>query len=159
MTAAVQPVPQAAFRVTYEVRGDIARLDIPAARQPLRTDDLWRGTCFEAFVRTPRAVAYDEFNFSPSGEWAAWRFERYRTGRVELEVAAVPEVICEHDDGHLRLTVVVGRCDRSAAEFEIGLSAVLRDREGQICYWALRHADGKPDFHHDDAFAVRLMLS
>jgi hypothetical protein len=159
MTAFVEPMSQGVFRLAYEVRGDIARLDIPAAQQPLRTDDLWRRTCFEVFVRSPHAAAYDEFNFSPSSEWAAWRFEHYRTGRVELELAAAPEVICTRDDRHLLLSVVVGRGDRSVDEVQIGLSAVLRDREGQLCYWALRHAPGKPDFHHDDAFAARLMLS
>ena len=38
----------------------------------------------------------------------------------------------------------------------IGLSAVIEEEDGTISYWALRHAPGKPDFHHPDAFAMEL---
>jgi hypothetical protein len=32
----------------------------------------------------------------------------------------------------------------------------VEDRSGSLSYWALRHAAGKPDFHHPDAFALEL---
>jgi hypothetical protein len=38
----------------------------------------------------------------------------------------------------------------------IGLSAVIEEQDGTISYWALRHAAGKPDFHHPDGFAMEL---
>ncbi len=37
-----------------------------------------------------------------------------------------------------------------------GLSAVIEDESGALSYWALKHARGKPDFHHADAFALTL---
>jgi hypothetical protein len=38
----------------------------------------------------------------------------------------------------------------------IGLSAVIEGKDGALSYWALRHAPGKPDFHHRRAFALEL---
>jgi hypothetical protein len=41
-------------------------------------------------------------------------------------------------------------------ELLIGLAAVIEEKSGTLSYWALRHAPGKPDFHHPDAFALVL---
>jgi len=38
----------------------------------------------------------------------------------------------------------------------VGLCAVIEDGPGALSYWALRHAPGKPDFHHRAAFALEL---
>jgi hypothetical protein len=38
----------------------------------------------------------------------------------------------------------------------MGLSAVVKEASGALTYWALRHAPGKPDFHHSEAFALEL---
>jgi hypothetical protein len=73
----VQRLPAGALHLTYRVEGDIAQLQLPQQKPPARTDGLWRDTCFEAFLRAPGSSAYDEFNFSPSGEWAAYRFARW----------------------------------------------------------------------------------
>ena len=34
--------------------------------------------------------------------------------------------------------------------------AVIEENDGRLSYWALRHAPGKPDFHHPEAFALEL---
>jgi hypothetical protein len=36
----------------------------------------------------------------------------------------------------------------------LALSAVIEEVDGALSYWALRHAPGKPDFHHRDTFAL-----
>lgn len=38
----------------------------------------------------------------------------------------------------------------------LGLSAVIEEKGGALSYWALRHAPGRPDFHHPRAFVRRL---
>ena len=43
---------------------------------------------FELFVGSPTGAAYEEYNFSPSGEWAAYGFARYRNGGAPLGCAA-----------------------------------------------------------------------
>lgn len=63
-------------------------LRLPKAVAAARADDLWQTTCFELFLRRPDERGYIEFNFSPSGRWAAWAFDDYREGRRDLEIAA-----------------------------------------------------------------------
>ncbi|MGH6840832.1 MAG: hypothetical protein ACREDV_01890, partial [Methylocella sp.] len=55
--------------LSYLVTGSIGDLRIPAAAAAVRTDELWRHTCFEAFVRTSPGAGYCEFNFAPSTQW------------------------------------------------------------------------------------------
>jgi hypothetical protein len=33
---------------------------------------------------------------------------------------------------------------------------VVEDEHGALSYWALKHAPGKPDFHHPDSLALRV---
>ena len=56
--------------------------------EPARTDELWRSTCFELFLRFDDDERYVEFNFSPSTRWAAYAFDGYREGMAELPLAA-----------------------------------------------------------------------
>lgn len=61
-------------------------LRMPAPVSPARAHGLWERTCFELFLRQPGAENYCEFNFSPSGEWAAFGFDGNRSGMSELAV-------------------------------------------------------------------------
>lgn len=67
-------------------------LRLPEPVAPARADGLWRRSCFELFLRPADGAFYFEFNFSPSGEWAAYRFDGYRAGMTALDVAP-PRVI------------------------------------------------------------------
>jgi hypothetical protein len=72
--------------LSYVVHGDIAALRLPPIAAPARGDDLWQHTCFEAFIGTAAGAAYYELNFSPSTQWAAYRFDSHRNGmRVGVE--------------------------------------------------------------------------
>jgi hypothetical protein len=140
----------------YVLDGAIQHLRIPsAAVLPTRSDGLWRTTCFELFARASPGQSYSEFNFSPSGRWAAYQFESYRQGMKQLAIAA-PAVTCEQQGGSLILTAVLPAPGLGASPLQIAASAVLEDLEGRIYYWALQHPDGKPDFHHDAGFAARI---
>src|SRR5947207_2428704 len=75
--------------LSYVVTGQISDIRLPPVMTSARADGLWQHTCFEAFVRAASGPAYYEFNFAPSTEWAAYRFESYRSGmRVAAEVGA-----------------------------------------------------------------------
>ena len=71
----------------FQVGAPPASLLLPAAAEPERTDGLWEHSCFELFLLDPESGAYLEFNLSPSGQWAAYRFDAYREGRRDLDVA------------------------------------------------------------------------
>src|SRR5919201_1124719 len=66
--------------LSYALHGDAARMHIPPPGPARLGWKLWRHTSCEVFVRAEGAEAYHEFNFSPSGEWAAYAFSRYREG-------------------------------------------------------------------------------
>lgn len=140
----------------YQIFGN-AELLVPALAKSQRRDELWRHTCAELFVAVPGQDAYVEFNFSPSGEWAVYQFDSYRTGMRPIE--CVPPIIDTwHDINELRMTV---RCHlpaslATAASLQLGMTMVVEDREHGISYWALKHPDGKPDFHHREGFVVEL---
>jgi hypothetical protein len=144
---------------TFSLAGDLSRLRIPAPQPARRADGLWQHTCFEAFLGHTSAPAYCEFNFAPSGEWAAYAFHRYRDGTA-LALDGDPRIVARRIGDRLELDAAI-RLDclplvQSRARLRLALSAVIEDEQGVLSYWALTHPPGKPDFHHPDAFALEL---
>jgi hypothetical protein len=144
----------------YIVTGDIGALRLPPVAVPLRTDGLWQSTCFEAFVRASAAVAYYEFNFAPSMQWAAYRFDDYRSGMAPASEIDVPRIdVQSNSTGYeLHVELELGRLSDLPANtsWHLGLSAVIEEKTGRKSYWALAHPAGKPDFHHSDCFALEV---
>jgi hypothetical protein len=124
-----------------------------AEGEPARADELWKTTCFEAFLRGASKKAYREWNFSPSGAWAAYDFKAYRKGRIDAQAAA-PYV--RFEDNLIWWAVGATIAVPAGTEWALGLSAVLEEKHGGKSYWALAHGDDKPDFHAADCFAARL---
>jgi len=148
--------------ISYRLIADINRLCIPLAAVTRRVDGLWQHTCFEAFIQTNASPDYYEFNFSPSGEWAAYSFRGYRDGRPFYDDGLSPEIVVRCDADKIELDAVV-RLDRLPALrrgslLRLGLSAVIESSDGALSYWALKHPADKPDFHHPDSLALELAL-
>jgi len=143
--------------LTYFVTGKISDLRLPPAMAATRADELWRHTCFEAFVRTSPGDAYYEFNFAPSTQWAAYRFDRYRSGmRVATEIGARRiDVQSSPERYALQAALDLSRLPRDAA-WQLGLAAVIEETGGRKSYWALAHPPDQPDFHHCDCFALEV---
>jgi hypothetical protein len=142
--------------LSYVVTGKISDVRLPPVVAPARTDGLWQHTCFEAFVRTASDPAYYEFNFAPSTEWAAYRFDSYRSGMGAAEIGAPAiEVRLSPDSYTLQAALELDRLPGLSREavWHLGLSAVIEDQNGRKSYWALAHPPGQPDFHHSDCFA------
>ena len=144
----------------YTLRGDIARLRVPQAGAGHRADGLWRHTCFEAFVSTAAAPGYYEFNFSPALDWAAYRFESYRTGMTAATLARAPGLQLRRSSEGLELAATVHLAGlvplHETTTLRVALAAVIEEEDGRLGYWALRHPPGNPDFHHRDGFALEL---
>ncbi len=155
---AARPRPRALL-LRYGVTGKIDDLLMPPVTTPTRGDELWRRLCFEAFVRPSPGDDYYEFNFSPSTQWAAYRFSGYRNGMgVANEITPQIELKYSAEFFELRayLQMDPARSLPSAGTWRLGLSAVIEATNGEKSYWALAHAPGKPDFHHADGFALQL---
>ena len=157
--------PSAGLLLRYEVTGDVAALAVPAPATPGAADGLWQHTCFEAFVAVPGEPAYREFNFSPSGQWAAYRFrgERVRDTAAELAQPQVkPQIDLTVQAHALVLQVWLPRSalpmGQAGGALQLGLSAVIEDQGGQLSYWALQHPAARPDFHHRGGMALSLAL-
>jgi hypothetical protein len=119
--------------------------------------------CFEAFVARADAPSYYEFNFSPSRDWAIYRFSAYREGMSPAEIGQAPKISVRRDDDGLEFqsAVRLGHLAdlRDAAHLRIALAAVIEDENGRLSYWGLRHPPGKPDFHHPNGFALEVARS
>jgi hypothetical protein len=137
----------------YELTGVLDRLRLPPVTDPVPADELWRHTCFEAFVRVPPEAAYREFNFSPSTQWAAYRFTAYRC--AEPGGPADPPHIAVHPTATgLELHAALRLNALADAAWQLGLSAVIEEANGRLSYWALKHVPGKPDFHNTQTWAA-----
>ena len=135
-------MPSGALAVSFILDADLRRLRIPPRRPARFADGLWRHTCFEVFISRKGSRAYREYNFSPSGEWAAYAFSSYRK-RADASVA--------RPGWNGRVATIQAR-----GPVKIGVSAVIEEKSGAFSYWALRHPPGKPDFHHRRGFAMEL---
>jgi hypothetical protein len=140
----------------YLLECDTSMLLLPEPFAPVRSDRLWETTCFEVFIKPADGDRYYEYNFSPSTEWALYRFSDYRKGMAE-EMIRRPRITCDYSESHFALNAEFelpeGVFD---APFNLGLAAVVEEGEGNKSYWALAHPSDKPDFHHKDCFALPL---
>lgn len=156
------PFQEPCWRLHFRIEGAIDQLLIPDRKQSRRADGLWQHTCFEAFVRTADAGdAYHEFNFSPSGEWAAYRFDSYRHGMAPADMNAPHIAVrCDRESLDLEALWIPPPELREAQRGMVAsLAAVIEDRGERVSYWALRHAARKPDFHQRDSFVLQLPSS
>ena len=148
------------LKLTYRLTGDLDALQLPEPRPPVRTDGLWRHCCFEAFIGHAGAHDYWEFNFSPSGAWAAYHFNAYREGMAPLLTGAPPVFTPNIGSESVGLSVLLDLSwlarSSAGAGLRLGLAAVVEDRARVLSYWALKHPAEKPDFHHRDSFVVEL---
>ena len=147
----------------YSLAADMSRVRVPPASGGKQADALWKHTCFEAFVAAADAPGYHEFNFSPSRDWAIYRFSAYRQGMSRAEMGGAPEISVRRRDGGLELesAVRLGHLAdlRDARHLRVAMAAVIEDDAGGLSYWGLRHAPGKPDFHHPNGFALEVARS
>jgi hypothetical protein len=172
------------IRLRYVASGNIRAIEAPQyVSEKGRADDLWRHTCFEAFIRVGSSRAYHEFNLAPSGAWSCYRFDDYRHGMLaekhagppgidtynqlesesperlkELEAAGL-DAFARFETPFFMLTAILDLEDTALPidlPWHVGLSAVIEERNGTISYWALSHPPGDPDFHNPDCFALEL---
>ena len=143
----------ATTNLTYCFDAPAGRFLLPEPGEGKQTDELWQTTCFEAFVRPEGEPGYTEWNFAPSGDWAAYAFVATRRGMANAKVGAPPYIRLEDNLTWWTLGATISVPVR---RYALGLSAVIQERDGTKSYWALAHPPGAPDFHHDDCFAATL---
>ena len=147
------------LRVDFHLAGQVEALRVPAPRAPARVDGLWRHTCFEVFIGHEAFPEYLEFNFSPSGEWAAYGFRGYRDGMRPFESRTAPDIVARIGADTLDLAATADLrefLETEAGALRLGVTAVIEDQAGGLSYWALKHPSDKPDFHDANGFIIDL---
>lgn len=148
------------LRVRYTLIGAISDIAIPPQTVADRTDELWKHTCFEIFLRSLEGDAYCEFNFSPSTQWAAYRFKAYRDGMRPIGEIPTPIInrASKPDRFDLAISLNLDQLPDlpQLGAWRVGIAAVIEETSGEKSYWSLAHPPGKPDFHHLDNFDVDL---
>ena len=159
IVALLRRSPSAELQMTFRLDGDIPRIRVSSPGVPRFATQLWRHTCFEAFIAMEGQPAYHEFNLAPSGEWAVYAFRGYRDGGPLADEMMRPHIAVRSTGSRLELDAVVRLDSLSAthprASLRVGLSAVIEASDG-LSYWALRHRADKPDFHDAEGFALLL---
>lgn len=151
------------FVIHYVVKGDVEHIRVPEpVRYASRQKNLWKHTCFEAFVAPSEFADYLEFNFAPSNAWDAFRFASYRVPGGDFPFPS-PHLDVERSTGRLEMTVALDPTETSAMAVSstwcLNFSAVIEAKDGTKSYWALAHAPGPPDFHNRACWIATLQAA
>lgn len=141
----------------YHVEVPEPMIEMPVEAEPIRADNLWKTTCFEAFLAIGNEPEYIELNFSPSSQWAAYRFASYREASTDLHLTTIPEIHLDFSNSHAALEATIILPSKwQQGPFSVGLSVVAEEPSGSKSYWALDHSKGEPDFHDRTCFNLQL---
>ena len=140
--------------LNYVVADPLGALVVPEPVPMLyrRRDNLWKRTCFEAFILIPGSEAYYELNLSPSGAWAVYHFDRFREGMIDPDLQFVPQLDWVKTDDGFEMRMIMNMHSQMGlphdGPWRLGLTAVIEDGPDQLSYWALTHPPGVQDFHN-----------
>lgn len=141
----------------YRLNGDLRQIKIPSIQPSIPIDGLWQNTCCEAFISAANTTEYREFNFSPSSQWAAYRFSDYRARDEGFLALTPPRITCQLlPDGFQLEARLAPELLPDSPNLLVGLSAVIETTEGAKTYWALAHCAQMPDFHLRQSFTLSL---
>ena len=145
------------LELCFRVLGAPAAILLPSPQPSGPADELWQHTCCEAFVSTVNQKNYQEFNFSPSGQWAAYRFTDYRERDTSFSPAGAPIVALElQPNGFLLKAGLAPALLPADQTLQLGITAVIEAADGRKSYWALQHSAPQPDFHLRPSFTLTL---
>jgi hypothetical protein len=147
------------LRIRYQLQGPIEALVLPdLAEERRRLDDLWQGTCFEAFLAVAGSQPYWEINLAPTGDWNVYHLSGYRQNlEPELAFETFP-FTSQRTTSTFQLDACVDLDPIGPGRegLEVALAAMIKHRSGALSHWALAHPAVKADFHHRGGFALRL---
>jgi hypothetical protein len=145
--------------ISYALLGPLREVVIPApADIPARKNALWEETCFEFFLCVKNSDQYWEFNLSPAGHWNVYRFKSYRQGMQEEQaLTSLPVSARRQPDAFLlSLKLDLDKIILTDRILKVAISAVIKNVNGKITYWALTHPGPQADFHREDSFIIEL---
>lgn len=147
------------LKFRYRLEGPIDNLIIPTFTEgSVRRDNLWKDTCFEAFWSMPAQNFYWELNISPNTNWNIYKFNSYRNGQKEEQYNHSLNFYISQTANSVSVGFSVELDPQIPlnSEIELGFASVLKQKNGNLSYWALTHTAKDPDFHRRDSFLLKL---
>lgn len=144
--------------VSFRINEGLPLIDLGSSTpKKERIVKLWEKTCFEFFLKNEKN-SYVEFNFSPNFEWNCFYFEKKGDPLKEWERMDRPttEILLSLNDyflvAELRKELFPKGFFDQKSKLEIALTSVIKNKKGELSYWALAHADARPNFHDFRSF-------
>ncbi|MEH2077072.1 MAG: DOMON-like domain-containing protein [Nostoc sp.] len=145
--------------IRYMLEGDLKEIAVfPLSNTPSRKHELWKETCFEFFLGIKNSARYWELNLSPVGHWNVYRLDGYRQGmQEETAFENLPFNIQNQTDVLIvGLDIDLDKIMSVQQAIEVAITTVIKDRNGEVTYWALTHLGAEADFHLRDSFIIHL---
>ena len=117
-----------------------------------RHHELWKQTCFEAFIQPANKVPYFEVNLSTQKAWNVYGFEAYREPQPPTEVSSADAIKIDVKEGNLKAVIQFRKSEFK--KVKVSLCAVLNLKDIGPTYWSFAHADQKPNFHKFESFII-----
>ncbi|MDO9181573.1 MAG: hypothetical protein Q7U04_04155 [Bacteriovorax sp.] len=145
--------------ISYRIRQGLSLIELgESAPDKTRHLKLWEKTCFELFIKN-EANQYIEFNFSPNFQWNCFYFNFQGEALKEWEQMQMPVIDVLLSSDHYLLFAEIKKDYFPEGFFDTdlhaGITSVIKDKKGTLSYWALSHADTRPNFHHFDSFKYK----
>ena len=147
--------------ISYRIRRNLALINLGnSTPNKARLVKLWEKTCFELFIKN-KDNQYMEFNFAPNFEWNCFYFNQAGAPLLEWEQMQTPVIDILLSSEHFFMFVDIKKeffpkgFFNEESELSAGITSVIKDNTGSISYWALSHADPRPNFHHFDSFKYK----
>lgn len=151
--ATLQRLDAVRWRLDFDLQAQTSQLSIPSPAPARRREGLWEHLCGELFVAGD-GNRYGEFNFAPSGEWAAYVFDGLRLHHADAELATDPQVrtVRRATDSLQWCAEFVLPAIVAPMPARVAPCAVIETAAGERSYWALAHGAVQPDFHREESF-------
>lgn len=125
--------------------------------KPQRTIGLWNATCFELFLKNRGANEYVEFNFSPTHDWNCFKFQNQNDELKEWIQVKKVEITSFRDANLYQLKAVFLKSQlpsnfQNVERLLFSTTTVLKHSDDSLSYWAIKHTDNRPNFHHPESF-------
>lgn len=133
-----------------QMSDDNFKLIWPPLTSQERQKNLWEHTCLEAFFMYEDG-SYEEWNFSPCGDWNCFSFTGYRSPENLVERPTSEPSIKNPENGLLKVSM-----EKRPDPILVNLTAVIEVKTNgtkTLHYLAKNHPKAKADFHDKSCFS------
>lgn len=151
------------FQIVFSLYDSEELVVLPLTKRSFpRTQGLWNETCFEFFV-TDQKAHYAEGNFTLDFGWNLFWFNSYRetplyefpltTTEGSEEQNPIRDIYLSGKKSQIVIDVPKVLIEKfEADQIKFSLTTVIKTKTGHTHYFALKHSDDRPNFHHRESF-------